>query len=114
LQARARQALRNGIAARRRHLDGAGKLLASLSYQSVLERGFALVRDDAGRTVRRAAALHAGDRLQVEFRDGRAEVETRSVDLAEAEARAAPLPVRHDPGVRRPGRRGGSGQGSLF
>ena len=111
LQARADQALRNGIMARRRQLDGHAKLLASLSYQSVLERGFALVRDDAGRMVRTAAGLHPGDRLQVEFGDGRADVETRGVDLAGA-APEAPA-IRHDPGVRRSGRRGG-GQGSLF
>ncbi len=112
LQARADQALRNVILARRRQLDGHAKLLGSLSYQSVLERGFALVRDDAGRTVRAAASLHSGDRLQVEFRDGRAEVETRSVDLAGAAPKAPP--DRHDPAVRRTGRRGGGSQGSLF
>jgi len=111
LQARADQALRNGIMARRRQLDGHAKLLSSLSYQSVLERGFALVRDDAGRMVRTAASLHPGDRLQVEFGDGRADVETRGVDLAGA-APKAPA-VRHDPAVRHTGRRGG-GQGSLF
>jgi exodeoxyribonuclease VII large subunit len=114
LQARAGQALRNGLIARRRQLDGHAKLLGSLSYQSVLERGFALVRDDAGRTVRAAAALHPGDRLQVEFRDGRADVETRSVDLAGTRAAGEPAPATSDPGVRRSGRRGGGGQGSLF
>jgi exodeoxyribonuclease VII large subunit len=112
LDARAGQALRNGIVARRRQLDGHAKLLGSLSYQSVLERGFALVRDDAGRTVRAAASLHPGDRLQVEFRDGRAEVETRTIDLSGAPSTTEP--ARQDPGVRRSGRRGGGGQGSLF
>ena len=112
LQARSHQALRNGIVARRRQLDGHAKLLGSLSYQSVLERGFALVRDDAGRTVRAAASLHPGDRLQVEFRDGCAEVETRSVDLAGAAPKVPPDPP--DPAVRRTGRRGGGSQGSLF
>ncbi len=112
LQARADQALRNGIMGRRRQLDGHAKLLGSLSYQSVLERGFALVRDDAGRTVRSAASLHPGDRLQVELRDGRADVETRSVSLGGA-APQAPAD-RPDPAVRRSGRRGGGSQGSLF
>ena len=78
----------------------------------MLERGFALVRDDAGRTVRAAASLHPGDRLQVEFRDGCAEVETRNVGLAGAAPKDPP--DRPDPAVRRTGRRGGGGQGSLF
>jgi len=111
---RARQALANVIVGRRRQLDGHAKLLASLSYQSVLHRGFALVRDDEGRTVRAAAALHPGDRLSVEFHDGRAEVETRSVDLGGARPTTEPAPARPDPGVRRTRRRGGGGQGSLF
>lgn len=114
LQARAGQALRNGLFTRRRHLDGQAKLLVSLSYQSALERGFALVRDDTGRMVRAAAALHPGDRLQVEFRDGRADVETRSVDLGGTRLESKSAPVRPDPSVRRSGRRGGSDQGSLF
>ncbi len=114
LDARAGQALRNVIIARRRLLDGNAKLLASLSYQSVLERGFALVRDDAGRTVRAADALHPGDRLQVEFHDGSAEVETRSVNLTGTRLETQPASVPHDPGVRRAKRRGGTGQGSLF
>ncbi len=112
LQARADQALRNGIMARRRQLDGQAALLSSLSYQSVLERGFALVRDDTGRTVRSAASLHPGDRLQVELHDGRAEVETRSVSLGGAVPQAPA--ASPDPAVRRSGRRGGGSQGSLF
>ncbi len=114
LNARAGQALRNGIMGRRRLLDGHAKLLDSLSYQNVLERGFALVRDDAGQTVRGAANLHPGDKLQVEFRDGRADVETRSVELAGARPSPQAAPTPHDPGVRRSGRRGGGSQGSLF
>jgi exodeoxyribonuclease VII large subunit len=46
------------------------RLLASLSYQSVLERGFALVRDAAGLPVRAAAAISAGDALSLQFADG--------------------------------------------
>jgi exodeoxyribonuclease VII large subunit len=114
LNARAGQALRAGILGRRRLLDGNAKLLGSLSYQSVLERGFALVRDEAGRTVRAAAGLHAGDRLEVEFRDGCADVETRAVALGRAGPAAKPATAPPDPGVRRSGRRGGGGQGSLF
>ena len=55
---------------RRARLDRAGQLLAALSYHGVLARGFALVRDDAGRTVRAAAAVSPGTRLDIEFSDG--------------------------------------------
>ncbi len=56
---------------RRTHLDSLSKLLATLSYQSVLRRGYALVRDDEGRAVRSAARPGPGDGLSVEFHDGR-------------------------------------------
>ena len=117
---RAAQALRNGIMARRRQLDGYDKLLASLSYQSVLQRGFALVRDAEGRAVRSASAVASGDRLEVELHDGRIDAEAQAVHLEAAEGKASP-PARPaapaapaNPGVRRPRNRGSSDQGSLF
>ena len=48
LEARLRQAMLNGVARHRRHLDGSAKLLGSLSYHGVLQRGYALVRDRQG------------------------------------------------------------------
>ena len=118
LQARARQALRNGLIAKRRQLEGYDKLLATLSYQSVLQRGFVLVRDADGRAVRSVAGIEPGDRLDLEFADGRVEAEARKVGGAGAEgptttkgpASAPPAPS----GVRRTRGRGGSSQGSLF
>ncbi len=47
-----------------------GKLLDSLSWRGVLERGFALVRDGAGAPVLRAAALAPGAEVEIEFADG--------------------------------------------
>jgi exodeoxyribonuclease VII large subunit len=86
-------------------LDSAGQLLAAFSYRGVLARGFALVRDGAGKPLRSAAAVSTGMPLDIEFSDGR-------VDAVAGSARSvtpAPAPVR-----RR--RRGGDipGQGSLF
>ncbi len=74
LQARAAQALRQGVEARRGRYDGVAGLLRSLSYQGILERGFALVRDASGSMVRRADAVAAGDALEIEFTDGRVPV----------------------------------------
>jgi len=55
---------------RRRALSGQVKLLASLSYRSVLQRGFALVRDTARKPLRAAADIAPGQGLGIEFHDG--------------------------------------------
>ena len=55
----------------RARLQGLESLLNSLSYQGVLSRGFALVRDDQDRLVREAAIARRQTTLQVEFNDGR-------------------------------------------
>jgi exodeoxyribonuclease VII large subunit len=59
------------VAERRRRLSAEAKLLASLSYRGVLARGYALVSDAAGGLVRSATAVTAGERLRLEFADGR-------------------------------------------
>ncbi len=119
----------NIVEARRAGLAGVGKLLGTLSYQSVLERGFALVRDGEGRTIRRASGVTAGALLEIEFADGkRAATATpgeppegtssRSADAAgppEPEARAPAGSGLATGAVRaRPPRRSDGGQGSLF
>jgi exodeoxyribonuclease VII large subunit len=53
------------------HLIGLQRILTALSYQGVLARGFALVRDAAGAPVRSAAAVSVNDPLEIEFADGR-------------------------------------------
>jgi exodeoxyribonuclease VII large subunit len=51
-------------------LGGVAKLLNSLSFQGVLERGFALLRDAAGAVLRDPAAVAAGDRLDIQLAGG--------------------------------------------
>ena len=70
LERRLRAATAVQKAHRATRLEGLGKLLASLSYRSVLERGFAMVRDHEGRPLMRAAAISGGDGLTIEFADG--------------------------------------------
>jgi exodeoxyribonuclease VII large subunit len=103
LFARAPRALALFIRRRRDRLDGAAKLLGALSYQGVLARGFALVRDGAGRPVRAAAAVTPGMVLAIEFADGQV--------AATAGGAPPPRPIRAEP---KPGRKPGEGQGSLF
>jgi exodeoxyribonuclease VII large subunit len=52
------------------------KRLESASPRSVLNRGYAIVRDDTGRPVSRAAALKPGQALVNEFHDGQVRVRT--------------------------------------
>ena len=61
--------------ARHRDVEAIGKLLATLSYQGVLARGFALVRDTGGNPVRRAGETAPGAGLEIEFADGRIDAE---------------------------------------
>ncbi|MGN6748205.1 MAG: exodeoxyribonuclease VII large subunit [Xanthobacteraceae bacterium] len=102
---RARRAARQIIAARASRTKRGGELLAAFSYRGVLERGFALVRDDKRRPLRTAAAISAGMPLEIEFSDGR--VGARAESGAAIEPASAPAKAR--------ARRGGTpGQGDLF
>jgi exodeoxyribonuclease VII large subunit len=69
-----------------------GQLLTALSYRSVLARGFALVRNDAGHPLHAAADVTAGARLELEFSDGRvaATAGTDQPVLAPPQTAAAP------------------------
>ncbi|MFT5486469.1 MAG: exodeoxyribonuclease VII large subunit, partial [Alphaproteobacteria bacterium] len=51
-------------------LKSSGQLLNSLSYERVLDRGFALVRDADGEPVMQAAATSAGQTVSIHFSDG--------------------------------------------
>ena len=84
-----------------------GKLLESYSFRSVLERGFALVRDQDGQPVLAAAGAGPGDTISIEFADGR--IGARVTDAAPREKPAArPTPSRKRDGG------GPGGQGSLL
>jgi exodeoxyribonuclease VII large subunit len=72
--------------------------LSSLSYRSVLQRGFALVRDGTRQPVHAKADTHAGQDLIIEFHDG---------ELSARAAGGAP------PTLKAPKSSSG-GQGSLF
>ncbi len=52
-----------------KHLGQLGQLLASYSYENVLARGFAVVRDTEGRAVMAAAATQPGQAVEIAFHD---------------------------------------------
>ena len=53
--------------------------LGQLNPESVLGRGYSLVRDAEGRIVRQADNLSAGDRLEIRFASGAADVSVERV-----------------------------------
>ncbi|MBS0517048.1 MAG: exodeoxyribonuclease VII large subunit [Proteobacteria bacterium] len=84
-----------------------GKLLDSYSFHSVLNRGFALVRDQDGHPVLAAAGARPGEMLSIEFADGR--IGARVSDgIGGAPRPASPTPRKREGG------RGNGGQGSLL
>ena len=95
---RARRAVDAKIKGQRAKLDALSQLFGALGYRQVLARGFALVRDAQGKPLRAAAEIGPGDRLDIEFADGR----------AAAVAGAAGAPARRGKSDVKPG------QGSLF
>ena len=70
LDKRGERAFRRRIEIARARYETSAKLLSSLSYRSVLERGFALVRDADGAAMRSAATAVPGAPISVEFHDG--------------------------------------------
>jgi exodeoxyribonuclease VII large subunit len=98
---RLRRAKDVAVVRRRDRLQSLVALLEAYSYQGVLARGFALVRDLADEPVRDAATASAAAELDLQFHDGRVRVQR-------AGARPAARP-RTGPGPAKP-----EGQGSLF
>ncbi|MGU9978675.1 exodeoxyribonuclease VII large subunit [Phreatobacter sp. HK31-P] len=107
LYARAPRAVDLILRRRRDRLDGAAKLLTALSYQGVLARGFALVRDGEGRPLRTAGAVTPGMALAIQFTDG-------SI-AATADGEVPPAAPKSPARSAEPkARKSGEGQGTLF
>jgi exodeoxyribonuclease VII large subunit len=64
------EGLRRRVGEKSRALEAQGRLLETLSHQSVLQRGFALATRPDGTLVRAAAGLAEGDALRLRFADG--------------------------------------------
>jgi exodeoxyribonuclease VII large subunit len=80
---RADAALSARLERARARFGQAARLVTTLSYHSVLERGFAVVLDSDGQLVKRAAALGSGDTVTMRFADG----ERGAVTTGEAPAK---------------------------
>ena len=85
-----------------------GKLLESYSFRSVLNRGFALVRDQDGQPVLAAAGTSAGQAIGIEFADGRVGARVTEGVSGTPKPAASVAPRRRDGGS------GSGNQGSLL
>jgi len=56
----------------RRRFEADARLLETMSYKAVLSRGFAVLRDEAGKPVTQASALTPGQAVDAELKDGHA------------------------------------------
>ena len=70
LTARLLTGVSQALGDRRTTLSQAGKLLSSLSYKSVLARGYAVIKDADGNLVHEREGLSPGDMVAIEFADG--------------------------------------------
>jgi len=68
--ARLEPAYKRGLADLQSRMVSAGRMLESLSFERVLERGFVLVSDANGKPVPRMSGLAMGDQLLTRFSDG--------------------------------------------
>ncbi len=115
LDERAARALSRTVTTARRGLTGNAQLLTSLSYKSILQRGYAVVRSEAGTTIRSATAVAPGDMLSIEMSDGTIVAQTTGGGVS------GPSGSKNDPSQRapaKPARRAkpatAKDQGSLF
>ncbi len=83
-----------------------------MNHRATLKRGFALVRDAAGRPVFEVGAVAPGARLEIEFCDGRVGV-TADGEAAHGGSGAKPA-VPEAPPRRAKAKREAIDQGTLF
>jgi len=117
LQGRLQRSVRGRIGEHRLRLGGLAQLLNSLSFERVLERGYAMVRRRDGDVVMAAAQAGPGSALAVRFHDGEVAV---TVDDGPSKGTAKPqAKTRAKPQTKpqtKPRASGGKpgNQGSLF
>jgi exodeoxyribonuclease VII large subunit len=98
IEARLRRAFAEAQQRRLTRLAAAAQVLSAVSYRSVLERGFALVRDAAGAPLPRASAIAPHQPLRIEFADGEIAASADGGGGEPATRRAKPRTHRDDQG----------------
>ena len=75
---RSARAIDQLLSARKSRLEQANRLLGSLSYKNVLDRGFAVVLDDKGKAITSAQKVPANSLIKVRMKDGDLDAQTLS------------------------------------
>lgn len=70
------------------------RLIDTLSHKAVLNRGFALVRNEQGLPVKLSSTISSGDILSIEFSDGKVEVQANSEEKTRQQTRKTS--TKHD------------------
>jgi len=78
---RLRDAMMQSLSSRKDHLQHLNGTLQALSPYSVLERGYAIARSKTGDTIDSASFLSPGDRVELIFHDGSADITIDSIEL---------------------------------
>lgn len=84
---RMKRAMVHLIGKKRNEYDNPARLLESLSYQSVLERGFAVIRNDQNKALSGGKSIASGDKLGIEFHDG-------TIDVMATNGKSKPKPKK--------------------
>jgi exodeoxyribonuclease VII large subunit len=109
-QIRLRRVLAATVAQRRARLAAAAQFLGAVSYRNVLRRGFALVRNSEGASLRSAASIAPAQPIRIEFADG----EVAAIVDGAAPPRSGMPTKKGSTPPRSAKPRAAGGQGSLF
>lgn len=80
LEMRLGRSIKTRLGDRQSTVEGYRRMLESLGHNAVLKRGYAVVRDSQGDVVTQAATAKTSDYLEIEFSDGRINVQPNDVD----------------------------------
>ncbi|NRB30701.1 MAG: exodeoxyribonuclease VII large subunit [Rhizobiaceae bacterium] len=105
LEAQLRIRVPGELAAKRERLERNHRLLNSLSYQGVLDRGFAVIRNAQDTPINDVSSIKSGAALSIEMRDGK--IQAVAATSAQGSTKPAPKPT---PKKQTPAK----DQGSLF
>ncbi|CAN7319129.1 exodeoxyribonuclease VII large subunit [Rhizobium sp. LjRoot98] len=107
LSGRADSALLADLRRRRSILLAHGRMLQSMSYGSVLKRGYALIRDETGALIGAASALSLNQAIKIQFADD-------TINALTTEGSATPPPQPAKKRAEKPVAAAPPKQGSLF
>lgn len=107
-------AYRNTTRTAAQRLDAAGRVLSSLSYQRVLDRGYAVVRNAEGATVTNAESTQSGVGIEIEWHDGRRDAVLGKNSSPRPKTAAKKVQKAKPKKRLEPKRPKGRGQGELF